>query len=212
MRIDERPGTGAPSLALHCNWAEIALVDDDSIESALVREVSVPRPDPVQTLIERRADCLEPEGRRTFWLTPLLLTPFAHEPVDLRDRIVRIALRNLPAGKTIGDLARFSPDDLAHSARFMTAAKWFNLGTWHAYGFPEYMYADTLDLIDARDPEEAIANDAELLPTPEMTRIDASRGQFLDLARERFVLWFSPAMAGSVTQRPLRLTGGRDDR
>jgi hypothetical protein len=207
VQVERKPGTAALALDLRSSWAEVCLAPGvaDQVEVAALREVSRPRPPEVQAMLDRRRSYLEPRDRFTLWLKPMFLSPLARQPMKLDGRLLRLALRYLPAGRTIDELSQFGQGVVARYAEFMRQARWNHVGTFHTFGFPEYLYVDTLDVIEAATPAEAMANDAAVPVTPEMQSIYDECALYLDRTRERYVLWLQPIMHGSNAQHPFSL-------
>ncbi len=203
--LELKVGSSNPSVALAGTWAEVCLVEGSNVADAALHEVQVARPAGIQHWLDERRAWIAPERSARLWLQPLGLSPLAAGPLILKDRLLHLTLRHLPAGKTIQELTDFDERIIAQYAAYMTQAHWYHVGTYHVLGLPEYMYVDTLDVIDAADRAEAQANDAAVPITPEMQAIYDECDLFLDQDRERYQLWLSPTLVGQAAQVGVRL-------
>lgn len=203
--LELKPGRENPSTALTGTWAEICLVKEEVVSEAALREVQVARPAHIQAWLNERLGWLEAERFTRLWLQPIGLSPLAAKPLVLKDHLLHLTLRHLPAGKTVQELADFDKRIIARYAEYMTQARWFHIGTYHIFGLPEYMYVDTLDVIEAANRAEALANDAAVPVTPEMQTIYDECDLFLDRNRERYQLWLSPIVLGQAAERGVQL-------
>jgi hypothetical protein len=207
VELELTPGTGNLAIALTGTWAEVCLVEGRTVSESALGEVQVARPVGIQDWLNARMRWIAPEGLARLWLQPLGLSPWAAQPLLLKDRLLHLTLRHLPAGKTIQELAEFDERIIAPYAEYMTQAHWFHIGTYHIFGLPEYMYVDTLDVVQADSRGEALANDAAVPVTPEMQAIYDECSLFLDQTRERYQLWLSPILLGQAAQAGMRLGG-----
>jgi hypothetical protein len=205
VELELKPGRENPSTALTGTWAEVCLVEGNMASEAALREVQVARPAKIQDWFNERLGWLEAERFTRLWLQPFGLSPLAARLLVLKDRLLHLTLRYLPAGKTVQELAEFDERIIVRYAEYMTQARWFHIGTYHIFGLPEYMYVDTLDVIEAADRAEAMANDAAVPVTPEMQTIYDECDLFLDRNRERYQLWFSPIVLGQAAESGVRL-------
>ena len=96
----------------------------------------------------------------------------------------------------MADYIDFDRRIMGRYTEYMMQAKWYQVGVYHVFGLPDYMYVDAFDVIDAKSVEAAIANDAALLITPEMQAIYDECNLYLDRTRERFLIWFTPFIPG----------------
>jgi hypothetical protein len=205
LEIELKPGIGNLGVALSGSWAEVSLAEDETVNAATLHEVQVPRPESIQKWQNERLGWIEAGRLMRIWLQPLGLSPLAAPPLVLKDRLLHLTLRHLPAGKTIQELAEFDKRIIARFTEYMIQARWYHIGTYHILGLPEYMYVDTLDVIEAANREEALANDAAVPVTPEMQTIYDECDLFLDRSRERYQIWLSPVILGQATQAGIRL-------
>jgi hypothetical protein len=205
VQIELKPGPANLGVALSGTWAEVRLVEGNNVTEAALHEVQVPRPGSIQKWQNERLGWIEPERSRQLWLQPLGLSHLAATSLALKDRLLHLTLRHLPAGRTIQELAEFDKRIIAPYAEYMTQARWYHIGTYNLLCLPEYMYVDTLDAIDAANREEALANDAAVPVTAEMQAIYDECDGFLDTSRERYQLWLTPMVAGQVARAGVRL-------
>ncbi len=207
VELELKPGSANPASALSAEWAEVCLADGETASQAALQEVQSARAASVQQWQTARCAWMAPPGGVRLWLQPLGLSPLAAEPTDLRERLLHLTLRHLPAGKTVQELAEFDARIIARYAQYMLQARWRHIGTYHVFGLPEYMYVDTLDVVEAASRADALANDAAVPLTAEMQAIYAECAAFLDQSRERYQLWLSPEILGRAAAAPLRLGG-----
>jgi hypothetical protein len=203
--LELKPGPANLGVALAGTWAEVCLVEGANVSAAALREVQALRPPGMQAWLNERLAWIAPESLTRLWLQPLGLSPLAATPLVLKERLLHLTLRHLPAGKTVQELAEFDERIITRYAEYMTQARWFHIGTYHIFGLPEYMYVDTLDVVEAASKAEALANDAAVPLTPEMQVIYDECDLFLDRQRERYQLWLSPLVVGRAAQVGLRL-------
>jgi hypothetical protein len=203
--LEFKPGQGNLGIALAGTWAEVCLVEGETVSEAALREVQVARPAPIRDQFNQRLGLVIPERLIRLWLQPLGLSPLADAPFVFKDRILHLTLRHLPAGRTIQELAEFDERIIWRYAEYMTQARWFHIGTYHILDLPEYMYVDTLDAIDAASRAEALANDEAVPVTPEMRAIYNECDLFLDKTRERYQLWLTPVVLGKAAHVGVRL-------
>ena len=208
VELELKPGTGNLGIALSGTWAEVSLVEGTTVSQAALCEVQFARPASIQDWLNRRLAWIAPEGLTRLWLQPLGLSPLAAVPLILRDRLLHLTLRHLPAGKTIQELIEFDERIIARYAEYMIQAHWFHIGTYHIFGLAEYMYVDTLDVIEAASRAEALTNDAAVPVAPELQAIYDECNLFLDKNRERYQLWLTPVLTGQAAQGEVRLGGG----
>jgi len=205
VELELKPGSRNLGIALSGTWAEVCLVEGETASAAALHEVQVACPASIQDWLNERLAWIAPEGLRRLWLQPIGLSPLARKPLVLKDRLLHLTLRHLPAGKTIQELAEFDERIITAYAEYMTQARWFHIGTYSIFGLPEYMYVDTLDVVEAASQAEALANDAAVPVTPEMQTIYNECDLFLDKERERYQLWLSPVIPGQTPQGVARL-------
>lgn len=200
VELEQKTGVGNLGIALSGRFAEVCLVEGSTVTEAALREVQVAQPADIQAWLDQKRAFIVPESFRRLWLQPLGLSPLAYTPLILKDRLLHLTLRHLPADKTIQELIEFDERIIARYAEYMTQARWYHIGTYHLFGLPEYMYVDTLDVIEAANRAEALANDAAVPVTAEMQTIYDECDLFLDKSRERYQLWLSPVIPGQTTQ------------
>jgi hypothetical protein len=196
LEIECKPGTTPPGASLSGSYAEIYLAEERMVSVAALREVQSSQPEPIRKWLDERRGFVAPQCQQRLWLQPFGLSPLAGVPRPLKNHLVHMTLRHLPAGKTIQELEDFDQRIIAAYAKYMVQARWYHIGSYHIFGLPEYMYVDTLDIIEAGDRAEALANDAAVPVTPEMQAIYDECDLFLDKSRERYQFWLAPVVLG----------------
>ena len=198
--VEMKTGESRPGTALGGRWAEVCLADGANPSEAALREVQTARTPANESWFNERHALIAPERSTRLWLQPLGLSPLAGAPFRLQGCLLHLTLRHLPAGKTVQELTEFDERIIGRYAEYMLQARWVHVGTYHLFGLPEYMYVDTLDVIEATDQAEALANDAAVPVTAEIQSIYDECGLFLDKNQERYQLWLSPVILGHAAR------------
>ena len=185
MRQPETP----QAIDLPSTFAEICLLEGSSVRDAALREVEVPCSHEARAAHNCRLTLIDPARSVKLWLEPFGLGHYSSVPMDWTKHLVQMTLRYMPPEQTLQQLTEFDHRIVKLYTEHMAQAKWYHIGVFHAFGLPEYMYVDSLDLVDAKDSTEAMENDARVDTPPDVQAIYDECNLYLDRKREGYRLW-----------------------
>lgn len=201
-----RPGLPGhpPAVALAPTFAEVRVAAADSVDEAAMREVETPRVGTLAGWHDALLAHFDPRGSRRLWLTPLGLSRFARQSHVLDARLLHMSLLHLSPERTGPELSEFDAARVDHYAESMARSGWLPIGTYHVLGLPEHMVLDTLDLVDAKSPDEAMANEATNPAPEEILDYEKAEAAYVDGSRERYELWLTPLVVGNEARAGMR--------
>ncbi len=182
------------------NCAEIHLVDAETLEDGKRKVITSPNaPEDILAIESIYRSCQVPGVRLNIWLEPIELSPFARNPIILKDHLLRFYFYVPNTLKSQEEFCQFERRMQPAYAAFMQKIDWFYMGAYQAAGLLEPMYAG-FDLVRAGSPQEATSRDDAYPATPEILEILAGYRSFRQPGKELVSLWLIPTVLSSFAE------------